>query len=255
ANERYQSAAQFGRELWAACERMPASQAAEAGTQVISAPPVGGTVPSTRVAGPSDKGKTVAAPAAKAAATAEPAPVAVKKSNMGMIAAAVIGVAVLGGGGYFIVKGGGSSAPAQADSSVTTPAQGAGAPAATATPAGGVTQLKTPVNPAGGGGRTQGTAPGPSGAAPVGGAALVAKWMPQQDDLTKGSAQQLVNELEPAIPSLSGETKGKAYYLVGRAYHKLDNIGDACSMLEKAKPLVTGSILSVVNVNIDGICK
>ncbi|MHB1313756.1 MAG: serine/threonine-protein kinase, partial [Gemmatimonadaceae bacterium] len=44
AAERYQSAAQFGRELWAACERMPASQAAEAGTQVISAPPVGGTV-------------------------------------------------------------------------------------------------------------------------------------------------------------------------------------------------------------------
>ena len=261
ATERYQSAAQFGRELWAACESMPASQAAEAGTQVISSPPVGGTVPSTRVAGSGDKGKTMAAPAAKAAAVSEPAPVAVKKSNIGMIAAAVIGVAVLGGGGYFIVSSGGSGKPPKADSSVTAPAQGKDAPTGTATPGGGVTQLKTPVNPAAGGGRTQGTVPGPSvPQAPTGSgggnaASLVNKWMPQQDDLTKGSAQQLVNELEPAISSLSGETKGKAFYLVGRAYHKLDNIGDACSMLEKAKPLVTGSTLSIVNVNIEGICK
>jgi hypothetical protein len=79
--------------------------------------------------------------------------------------------------------------------------------------------------------------------------------MPQQDDLTKGSAQQLVNELEAAIPGLSGETKGNAYYLVGRAYHKLDNTGDACAMMEKAKPLVRGSTLEVVNLTIESICK
>lgn len=84
---------------------------------------------------------------------------------------------------------------------------------------------------------------------------MVAKWMPQQDDLTKGSAQQLVNEVEGLIPSLSGETKGNAYYLVGRAYHKLENTGDACSMMEKAKPLVRGGTLDVVNLTIESICK
>jgi hypothetical protein len=200
------------------------------------------------VAGPSDKGKTVAAPAAKAAAVPEPAPVAVKKSNMGMIAAAVIGVAVLGGGGYFIVSSGGKGAT-KADSSVTVPAQGKDAPTGTATPGSGVTQMKTPLNPTGGGVRTQGTAPAGGGAspAPAGGAALVAKWMPQRDELTKGTAQQLLNELEPAIVGLSGESKGNAYYLVAMAYFKLDNSSDGCSMFEKAKPLVKGSNLEIVN--------
>jgi len=261
ANERYQSAAQFGRELWAACESMPASQAAEAGTQVLSASPAA-SVPKTRVATPSEGGKTVAAPAAKGAAAAAPASASVpaKKSNATMIAAAVIGVAVLAGGSYVMLGGTKDTPPAADSTAVQQPAgqpQSAAPSASPSAPAGGVQEMKTPVNPAGGGSRTQG------GAAPVtppvsapagGGAAVVAKWMPQHDDLTKGTAQQLVSELEGLIPSLSGETKGNAYYLVGRAYHKLDNIPDACSMMEKAKPLVRGSTLSVVNLTIEGIC-
>ncbi|MBI5600871.1 MAG: serine/threonine protein kinase, partial [Gemmatimonadetes bacterium] len=168
ANERYQSAAQFGRELWAACESMPASQAAEAGTQVLSAPASAAVgVPKTRVATPSDGSKTVAGPAAKgAAAAAASAPVAVKKSNTTMIAAAVIGIAVLGGGGYVMLGGKGAATPAASDSAAV--AQGpTGQPQSTAptgTPAtqqGGVTELKTPVNPAGGGSRTQGGAAQP----------------------------------------------------------------------------------------------
>lgn len=256
--ERYQSAAQFGRELWAACESMPASQAAEAGTQVLSAPAAAAGVPKTRVPTPGEGGRTVAAPAAPGA------PVAVKKSNTMMIAAAVIGIAVLGGGGYVMLFGNGAETPPASDSATLaqnpTGQPPTAAPSATpTTPPGGVNELKTPVNPAGGGSRTQGgveqPAALPGGAPAGGGAAVVAKWMPQQDDLTKGSAQQLVNEVEGLIPTLSGETKGNAYYLVGRAYHKLDNTGDACSMMEKAKPLVRGSTLVVVNLTIDGICK
>jgi serine/threonine-protein kinase len=271
ANERYQSAAQFGRELWAACESMPASQAAEAGTQVLSAPAsTAANLPKTRVATPGEGGRTVAAPAAPAAkapaAAATPAaPAAVKKSNTMMIAAAVIGIAVLGGGGYYMVSSKGAETPSATDSAAMQSGNGgsgvsAAPSAAPATQPGGVTELKTPVNPNGGSGRTQGGAAAPAtvpGGAPAagGGAALVAKWMPQHDDLTKGSAQQLVNELEGIIPTLSGETKGNAYYLVGRAYHKLDNTGDACSMMEKAKPLVRGSTLEVVNLTIESICK
>ncbi|MBW7934268.1 MAG: serine/threonine protein kinase, partial [Gemmatimonadaceae bacterium] len=265
ANERYQSAAQFGRELWAACESMPASQAAEAGTQVLSAPAsTAANLPKTRVAGPGEGGRTVAAPASKAAtppaaATTPP----VKKSNTAMIAAAVIGIAVLGGGGYVMLGGKGGDAATSAESTALTQApasqpQTAAPSGAPASPAGGTTELKTPVNPAGGGSRTQGTqaapvAP-PSAPAAGGGAALVAKWMPSQDDLTRTTAQQLVNELEGVIPTLAGETKGNAYYLVGRAYHKLDNVPDACNMMEKAKPLVRGATLSVVNLTIESIC-
>jgi serine/threonine-protein kinase len=264
-NERYQSAAQFGRELWAACESMPASQAAEAGTQVLSAPAATAQVPKTRVAGPGEGGgKTVAgAAAAKGAspAAAEPAAVPAKKSNTGLIAAAVIGIAVLGGGGYLMLggKGGGTKADSTA---VSTPAAGqpnAAPSGAPASPGGGGTQLKTPVNPGAGGSRTQGgAAPSPASPSPAtsggGGAAAVAKWMPTADELTKGTAQQVVNEIEPLISTLSGETKGHAYYLVGMAYLKLDNSSDGCNMMEKAKPLVKGNVLSTVNTTLD-LCK
>ena len=241
ATERYQSAAQFGRELWAACESMPVTQAAEAGTQVISAPPAGGTVPSTRVAGPADKGKTVAAPAAKAAAVPEAAPVAVKKSNMGMIAAAVIGVAVLGGGGYFIVSKGGGSAPTKADSSVTTPSQGAGAPAGTSTPGGNAaTQLKANVNPTGGGARTASNATPVGGApsAPAGAKDPVGNWLPVvlSGNLTKGEAKTVLDDLRSLAPGLSGEKQATAYFLMGMAQMKVDleNSDEYCPLLRRA---------------------
>ncbi|MDQ8154651.1 MAG: serine/threonine-protein kinase [Gemmatimonadota bacterium] len=256
ATERYQSAAQFGRELWAACESMPASQAAEAGTQVLSAPAAtaaAASVPKTRVATPGEGGKTVAAPAAKAApAAAEPAAVPAKKANTGLIAAAVIGIAVLGGGGYLMMGGNGST-PAGGDS--TAVAQGPAGPAtaapAPAAPAGGsvaapaVTPMSTPVNPGNGGGRMPNTAPqsaaAPGGApAASGGAALVAKWMPMAFDLTAGAAQQILRDVEPEIPSLSGETKGNAYLLVAMAYFKTNNSDDGCAMAERAKPLLKG---------------
>ncbi|MEK6611923.1 MAG: serine/threonine-protein kinase [Gemmatimonadota bacterium] len=245
ANERYQSAAQFGRELWAACESMPSTEAAEAGTQVISAP-VAGNVPATRVAGSGDRGKTVAAPAkGSAPAAAGPAPVPVKKSNTGMIAAAVIGIAVLGGGGYVILNlGGGVAVPAAADSSqAAAPAPSGTLPGAPVQKGGNaVDRLKAPVNPKGGGGRTQGNNAPAGNATPAGGgaAALVSKWMPRAFDLTAGAAQQVLNEVEPVIGSLSGETQGNAYLVVAMAYFKLGNSDDGCAMAEKAKPLVKG---------------
>jgi serine/threonine-protein kinase len=256
ANERYQSAAQFGRELWAACESMPVSQAAEAGTQVLSAPAsTAANMPKTRVATPGEGGRTVAAPApaakAPAAAATPAAPAAVKKSNTMMIAAAVIGIAVLGGGGYLMIVGkGGAANPAASDSSAvaqnpTGQPQSTAPSAAPATQPGGVTELKTPVNPAGGGSRTQGGATAPAtvpGGAPAagGGAALVAKWMPSAFDLTAGAAQQILRDVEPEIPSLTGETKGNAYLLVAMAYFKTNNSDDGCAMAERAKPLLKG---------------
>ncbi len=253
--ERYQSAAQFGRELWAACESMPATQDAEAGTQVISSP-AGGNVPKTRVPTPAEGGKTVAQAGKGASpAAAAPAGAPVKKSNTGLIAAAVIGIAVLGGGGYVMLSGGGAETPSGVDSTAVAapqavPATTTAAPdPSTAGGRGKVDLLNTRVNPAGGGDRSKGnTTPVGGGAAASGSAAaLVAKWMPSALDLTSGAAQQVVKEIEPEIGSLSGESKGNAYFLVAMAYFKLDNSTDGCAMAEKAKPLVNGSNLRTLN--------
>jgi hypothetical protein len=144
-----------------------------------------------------------------------------------------------------------------ADSTKIGGAQGkqAAAPKTPPSKDGGTTPLKTPVNPGAGGSRMP-SVPAPAGnAAPGGGAALVAKWMPQADELTKGSAQQLLTEVEPVIGTLTGESQGNAYFLVAMAYGKLDNASDSCSMMEKAKPLVKGRILSVANAFIEATCK
>jgi len=93
ANLRYQTAAQFGRDLLRAVEAMPQSVAAAAGTQVIGAPSVaaaaaGATaaIPATRVAG-----------AADAVVKQAPAPTPAGKSKTPLIAA-IVTVVVLGGG-------------------------------------------------------------------------------------------------------------------------------------------------------------
>jgi hypothetical protein len=38
------------------------------------------------------------------------------------------------------------------------------------------------------------------------------------------------------------------------AYLKLDNSSDGCSMMEKARPLVKGNVLSTVNTTLE-LCK
>ncbi len=247
ANERYQSAAQFGRELWAACESMPASQAAEAGTQVLSAPASAAAgVPKTRVATPSDGGKTVAGPAAKGApAAAAPAPVAVKKSNTTMIAAAVIGIAVLGGGGYVMLFKDKPANPAGSDSTAvvqgpTGQPQSTDPSATPTTPPGGVKEFKTPVNPGGDNGRTQGGGAQPP-VAPVASDPLL-KWkaVADGDTPTNDEARDILTELRPVANSAAGERKAQALYVMGQASMKLGNTEDACTLWKRAEDLNSG---------------
>ncbi|MEK7239938.1 MAG: serine/threonine-protein kinase [Gemmatimonadota bacterium] len=253
ANERYQSAAQFGRELWAACESMPSTVASEAGTQVISAPVAGGAggnVPATRVAGSGDRGKTVAAPAKGGApAGAAPAPVPVKKSNTGMIAAAVIGIAVLGGGGYFILNlGGGAAVPAAADSTqVAAPAPSGALPGTQVQKgSGAVDPLKTPVNPAGGGDRSRGgTTPAGGGApqVPAGGSPdPIAKWMgvANGDIPTNDEARTILSDLRGIAATGTGERKATALFIMGQASQKLGDTEDGCTYWKRAADLRSG---------------
>lgn len=106
ASLRYQTAAQFGRDLSRAVEAMPQSVAAAAGTQVIGAASVAAAtaaIPATRVASAAEKG----APAGKP----EPARTPAGKSKTPLIAA-VVTVVVLGGGTTAVLMMRGSPAKA-----------------------------------------------------------------------------------------------------------------------------------------------
>ncbi|MCC7194616.1 MAG: protein kinase [Gemmatimonadaceae bacterium] len=113
AADRYQSAAEFGRDISHAVENLPQTLVAEAGTQVIGAGAVAaaaGTrtaaaaapaVPKTRVAGPAERGRTAAPPAPAASVAAAPS------ARRAMPVVAIVAAAVIvGGGGLLAVKTG-----------------------------------------------------------------------------------------------------------------------------------------------------
>lgn len=164
-----------------------------------------------------------------------------------MIAAAVIGIAVLGGGGYFILRPSAPAAIPAENPAATAPAgpasQPTSSPAAPAPSGGGsqVQPMSKAVNPAVTGGRMPSTAPATQSAPAAAGpdaAALVAKWAPQANKITSGQAETIIRELEPVLDRLSGEQLGNGRFAVGLAYLKLEKSTDGCSMLEQAKPLL-----------------
>jgi len=83
---------------------------------------------------------------------------------------------------------------------------------------------------------------------------LVAQWLPRADELTDGSAQRAINELEPVVDKLTGGTKGNAYYILGAAYFKKNNADDGCAMWTKARPLVSGNPAKVINDLFKDVC-
>ena len=111
AAERYQGAAEFGRDMVKAVENMPATVAGEGATMVIGAAGAAAAtaaVPRTRVADPSPVrgGKTVPTPAISAPVV--PAPVAAKSKTPMMVGAAVV-IAAIGIGGYLMMPKGGAA--------------------------------------------------------------------------------------------------------------------------------------------------
>jgi hypothetical protein len=121
AKLRYQSAAEFGRDLWMAIDRMPASALAEGGTMVMGAPPV----PPTRVG---------AAPPAAPAAGA-PVATATKSRTPMLVGGGVLAAAVVAGV-FMFSRGSGTAtiAAKSADSVTRTTAQtSSGVPASAAT--------------------------------------------------------------------------------------------------------------------------
>lgn len=102
ASDRFQTAPEFGRALFTAVERMPHSQATQAGTHIVgavatpkNAPTVAAAIPATRVATPTDVMGATKSPAAPASVSKSKTPVYVG------IAAVVLALA---GGAWFMSR-------------------------------------------------------------------------------------------------------------------------------------------------------
>ena len=218
ATERYQSAAQFGREFASALAEMPAHPTDEAGTVVMSAPATVASaakapMPPTRVGGRA--GTPAGAPPTRAArgatTTAAPAPKSKTPLALGGVGAAVA-IAVVAwkmgliGGGAVAA---GETAPLGASAMPTTQVMAEGATAAPTTlpPSSGATQLMAKPQPGTGaqppvataGGRT--ATPGP---APTAGAKP-----PSASTPTAGpSAPAQAPAAAPAAPSSMAQLEG-----------------------------------------------
>jgi len=219
AAERYQSAAQFGRDIAKAVENMPQAVAAGAATQVmgatpaagaktVAAPAAAGVVPRTRVAtSPADAGAAVAPAAAK--------------SKMPMLVG--IAAVVVAGVGYGVMKmmsAGGAAAPT---STATQPpaAESAKAAPALKTPADPQLMAKGPKQPPDAGrGRASGAAPAtdptPGGAPmPADPTAALSRLevILSADGATEAQADAAFKEVAPIISGARGEVLGRAYFV------------------------------------------
>jgi hypothetical protein len=250
ADERYQKAADFGREMAKAVENMPASVAAGEGTMVMGAAGAAAktaaapAVPATRVAGP--KGETRPVAAAEAApATTAPA----TKRSAPMLVGAVVLVAAIGGG-IFFMKGSGAKAADPAATTATVPVnsaqvnnQAGGTPGGTpggksapsATPGTAKTELMSkpvapgPQLPAG----TQG-APAAGGGAPT----LEAEIARLEDAATSadyvGKASKSLTDIARLLPSAVGPDKGDLYYYQSIFLSGQKKDDDACDAVRRA---------------------
>ena len=276
AVDRYQSAAEFGRDMFRATENMPATIAAEAGTQVIgsgaavaaaaaktAAAPA--AVPKTRVAGAGDRGGA-ATPSAGAPLVEAPA----KKGGIPMPAIAAAVVILLGGGGFVAMQMKGGAKPTDAGQTTTTSPRntqntqtpGGGGAAIPPAPVGGnggtTQQSKQLTNPGTNPATNPGANPGRSGGAPVGGGAapvkqsfdaVMARWagVLRGEDISDADAKKIVDEVTPATETLTGTKLGDAYVMIGMAHYKLDHEIEACRALKRGLDLATGNALKTAD--------
>lgn len=260
ANERYASAAEFGRDMARAVENMPSAVVAEGATMVIGSDAAVAAaaaktaaavaVPKTRQASAAERGGAVSPAAAQATVPA-------KKGGMSTMMIAAAAVVIIGGGGWYAVTqmGNGAGAvdpdssaqglatqtsPQNTQSTQTPPAGGVRDPAPVGRRGGDTKLLSTPTNAAanppvdpgrsGGGGTVGGErtgAPDP--------AAEIARWERMLGDpsATEETASQGVVAMEKLIDATSGPARASAYYVQSMGYAVL---GDekACSVAKLA---------------------
>lgn len=245
ADERYQSAAQFGRDFAEAVSGMPSVAASEGATMVIGAASVAASaaktkpVPATRVAGRDDaKSPAKSAPAAPSAVE--------KKSNM--IPMAVGGVAVVIAGFFGVKQFTGGGAPAAADSSLVASAPETKAPETAPAPTpetvtpptiptgGATTPMSQPVNPGTSTSRPEKQVPAPTPAPAANAGATISSWktrlegIDMETDSISGArvARNALREIEPLLSTLSGIQLDDATYVAMLSYYALGNDPELC---------------------------
>jgi serine/threonine-protein kinase len=253
ADERYQSAAQFGRDFAEAVSGMPSVAASEGATMVIGAANVAASaakakpVPATRVAGRDD------AKSPARASTAAPAAVQ-KKSNL--IPMAVGGVAVVIAGIFGVTQFKGSEdAPIATDSSAAAPDSVANAPTSQSTPTpetvtppqiqtgGSTTQMNQPANPGTSTSRTEKQVPPPTNTpapAPITPMARITAWVAELEKdggVTRARARSILGEAESLRSTLSGTALSESWYVALLANLTLEDQDGTCSAARQLKGL------------------
>ena len=255
AKLRYQSAGEFGRALWLAVERMPASATSAAGTMVMSSAAAGAAggaptaaIPATRVASAADR-----TPSGGGAAVAVPG----KSKAPLLVGAGAIAVAAVVAGVLFMGKGastsGASAAPAPtvSTSATATPAGGVVAPA-------GSPAVGAPAKPAGtapaAAGRTAASTPASSAGAagPDIGKRLPALLSMSAEDATAPKALSEAQELAPRAT--------RQQDLVGLAVVRAQALGmlgreaESCTVLHSVESTAGATPYGATVVRLLGSC-
>jgi serine/threonine-protein kinase len=266
--ERYQTATEFGRDLYRAIDRMPETAAAELGTQMIQLPP-------TRVGPPDEPAPPPLAtprtsvnpgrpPAMSGAAgtlsvpTPQPAAPVVthtaappKRTGMivtvGGIAAVIVAAAVVV---PKVMNGGSKQTPTNPAASITNPATDTtskGQSGAGVIPPTNVSQQQAGA-PAGGDARSSTGSNGANGSTPTGGAPTIDQELTTAQNEASGdskpAARALLERMDRLEPRLRAGTDSIRVALVRYdAYLTLGDEGQACAALSKMKDRAAGTSL------------
>jgi hypothetical protein len=249
ANDRYQTAPEFGRDMTRAVEKMPATVVADMGTMVLNAKDAAAAaaMPATRVASASDKASAASSAAAK--------PTAPEATGGGMnkVGLGVGGLVVVGAIGFFIMKGSGSKADAPAGSAPAAAADSSkdGPPSA---PSGGAQPNPSGGNKGGSGTQdngkklsgpgVKGEQPGPKADGPKPPASAPVSSAPPEalfDRVNKNSAsaddaRAVLSQLTGSyLSDLKGTALGTAYAAQALSYVLQSKEGEACTAAKRAQ--------------------
>jgi hypothetical protein len=245
AEERYQSAAVFGRELAAAIGELPLTRAMQAGTQMVGAAmATPGTVPQTKIGRASAKTEAMAAPAAPAkrpAPAAPPARAPEKAGSSKTLLFGGLGVAGAAVAAVLILKPfGGAAANGAANPVNASPGKVAAESTQANTPTPTGTEPKAPVNTP----TNTSTRPIDTGKASEPNPAPSAMtrltgWLTevQAANATRTRARAIVGDIEQLRPTLAGLALAESWYVEMVAYSVIEDDTGACRAARQVKAL------------------
>ena len=260
-DDRYKSAAQFGREFSAAIADMPMTQAVEAGTMVMGAQAAAKEpVPETRITPSRPSGRTL--PMEIPVAGKKPASAAASArsgSKVPMLAGVGGGLAVVVGVGLYVSGMIGGAKPASPPAAVLpdstaqqSPSQGAAD--SNAQQAGGSPRTKVPAS-TGSSTKAPATTPTPAGPSVT---ARLTEWLDliQANLESKVVARRVLGDLEGVRPALSGRNLAEWHFVELNALMVMGD-SDACRAARDVKRLHTDpSRIAVANATLgDESCK